>query len=91
MGVTIRRIYNEDAVSFDYYEHVAAYTGPVLILHGDKDDMVPLEDSRKMSKRYADCELAVLTGETHHFDRHPDRMQQVIRNWLSSRVSLAGK
>ena len=72
-------------------EAVENYDGPVLILHGDKDDTVPLEDSRKMSKRYADCELAVLTGETHHFDRHPDRMQQVIRNWLSSRVSLAGK
>lgn len=69
-----------------YAEETALnYDGPVLILHGDEDDTVPPEDSRKMAKRYAHCELAVIAGETHHFDRHPDRMQQLIRNWLSAR------
>ena len=58
------------------------YKGPVLILHGDEDDTVPLADSRKMAERYADCELAVLSGETHHFDRHPEQMQALIRTWM---------
>ena len=58
------------------------YKGPVLILHGDEDDTVPLADSRKMAERYADCELAVISGETHHFDRHPEQMQALIRTWM---------
>ena len=58
------------------------YKGPVLILHGDEDDTVPLADSRRMAERYADCELAVLSGETHHFDRHPEQMQALIRTWM---------
>ena len=66
-----------------YAEEAAdRYRGPVLILHGDEDDTVPAADSREMAKRYRNCELAVIPGETHHFDRHPDRMREIIRNWM---------
>ena len=50
--------------------------------HGDEDDTVPLEDSRRMAQCYQHCELAVMSGETHHFDRHPEQMQSIIRNWM---------
>ena len=58
------------------------YQGPVLILHGSEDDVVPPADSQKMAARYRRCELALIPGETHHFDRHPEEMQEIIRNWL---------
>ena len=58
------------------------YKGPALILHGDEDDTVPLEDSRRMAQRYRNCELAVMAGETHHFDRQPEQMREIIRNWM---------
>ena len=58
------------------------YQGPVLILHGTEDDTVPLSDSKKMSERYRDCTLVEMAGETHHFDRHPDQMQELIRSWM---------
>ncbi|MBR2660400.1 MAG: alpha/beta fold hydrolase [Clostridia bacterium] len=60
-------------------ETAARFKGPVLILHGDEDDVVPLEDSQRMAALYADCELAVMPGETHHYDRHPEEMQDLIR------------
>ena len=63
---------------------VDRYRGPVLILHGDQDDTVPLADSQKIAERYTDCELAVMVGETHHFDRHPEQMQEIIRNWMAN-------
>ena len=68
-------IHVEDAVD--------RFKGPVLILHGDQDDTVPLKDSQKVSKRYEHCDLIVMPGETHHFDRHPDRMENIIRGWLN--------
>ena len=58
------------------------FKGPVLILHGEEDDTVPPADSRKMVRHYANGELAVIAGETHHFDRYPDRMREIIRDWM---------
>ena len=63
---------------------VDRYQGPVLIIHGDADDTVPLADSERMAKRYRQCDLAVMHGETHHFDQHPDQMQEIIRNWMQA-------
>lgn len=61
---------------------VDRYPGPVLILHGDEDDTVPPEDSRRMAERYRNGELAMMAGETHHFDRHSEQMREIIRGWL---------
>ena len=71
------------------YPETAAdrFKGPVLILHGDEDDTVPLSDSEDMAKRYADCELAVMRGETHHFDRHPEEMRDIITDFMRRRLA----
>ena len=58
------------------------FKGPVLILHGDQDDTVPLENSKKFAGRYACCDLRILEGETHHFDQNPERMENLIRGWM---------
>ena len=64
-------------------DFVDRFKGPVLIIHGAEDDVVPVEDSGKMAERYSNCTLAVMAGETHHFDMHPDEMKRIIREWLS--------
>lgn len=66
-----------------YAENTAVrFKGPVLILHGDRDDVVPLADSREMAERYASCELSVMEGETHHFNMYPEQMREIIRSWM---------
>ena len=72
-------IHVEDAVD--------RFRGPVLILHGDRDDTVPLKDSQKYSERYENCDLIVLPGETHHFDQHPDRAENLIRGWMNELIA----
>lgn len=67
MGTTISHKYNEAAVSFDLYEHITAYTGPVLILHGDADRIVPLRYSQKAAEVYENAELIVYPGQGHGF------------------------
>lgn len=67
------------------------YKGPVLILHGSEDDTVPPEDSKAYAGRYSRCDLEILSGETHHFDRKPEQMKRLIREWLEKQaVSLSG-
>ena len=59
--------YNEDAVSFDFYDLIGAYTGPVLILHGDKDPIVPLRYSQRAAEVFPNAELIVMPGQGHGF------------------------
>lgn len=47
---------------------IGAYEGPVLILHGDKDELVPLYYSQEALKEYKNAELIVLEGQKHGFD-----------------------
>ena len=62
-------------------EAMDRFKGPVLILQGDKDDLVPVQVSARAAERYAQCELAVIPGETHHFDRYPEEMARRIRSF----------
>ncbi len=81
-GVSIDGNYIRVAQTVFAEEAVDRFKGPVLILHGDEDDVVAAEDSRRMAERYANCELVVMKGETHHFDRHPEEMQELIRSFM---------
>ena len=67
LGMRIGRIYSEDVVSFDIYEHMAAYGGPVQILHGDRDRLVPMRYSERAAEVYQNAELIVMPGQGHGF------------------------
>lgn len=67
MGVTIGRRYSVDAVSFDIYDVIGGYTGDVLILHGDRDRIVPLRYSQRAQAVYRAAKLVVMPGEGHGF------------------------
>ena len=81
-GLTLDGNYIRVAQTIHPEEAADRFKGPVLILHGDEDDTVPIGDSKRAADRYANCELVVIHGETHHFDRHPEEMQERIRAFL---------
>ena len=68
MGIKLSGKYDEDATSFDLYDLLPRYTGPVLILHGDKDPVVPLRYSERAAETYADAQLIVYPGQGHGFN-----------------------
>ena len=84
-GLTLDGNYVRVAQTIRAEDAADRFRNPVLILHGDEDDTVPLADSRRMAQLYKNCELAVISGETHHFDRYPEQMQEIIRSWLAGR------
>ena len=54
----------------DIYGTAAAYRGPVRILHGDRDGIVPLWCSEKFCDTYGDdAELVIVAGENHMITR----------------------
>ena len=60
-------IYVKDMWDYDLYEDMPKYGKPVLILHGDKDSIVPMSYSERAAKTYRDAELHVIKGGGHGF------------------------
>lgn len=50
------------------FEVLSSYKRPVLIIHGDKDSVVPLSDSQKAIGIYPDVRLKVIPGAGHGFN-----------------------
>ena len=53
--------------SFDIYDVIGNYKGDVLILHGDRDGIVPLRYSERAVDVYENAELVVMEGQNHGF------------------------
>lgn len=61
----------------DIYGTASAYKGPVLILHGTKDSIVPMWCSERYKETYGDAaSLSVIDGENHTITR---RRSEVVR------------
>ena len=59
----------------DIYGTASAYQGPVLILHGSKDSIVPMWCSERYKETYGDrAELVVIDGENHMINRRRDQV-----------------
>ena len=66
-GLDVGKVYNEKLLDFDVYEEIKGYMGPVLILHGDRDTVVPIEYGRRAAETYTNAEIVTFSGEIHGF------------------------
>lgn len=58
---------------------------PVLIFHGDKDDRVPLDNSKKAIEILgANSKLDIIKGEGHHFRNSIDYVVNKTVDWLKN-------
>lgn len=65
----------------DIYGEAEPYGGPVLILHGDKDGIVPMWCSEKFQEIYeGHSKLSVVEGENHTITR---KRNEVISRTVS--------
>lgn len=67
LGAVIGRRYYEDVTAVDPVKIQKAYSGPVLILQGQKDTTVPPETAEIAVKNYADARLIRLPNAGHGF------------------------
>ena len=68
----------------DAFESAKKYKKPVLIVHGDADNVVPLADSERVVKMYKNARLHVIPGAGHGFDN--DQFAKMI-GWLNEFLS----
>lgn len=81
-GLTLDGDYLRVAQTIHVEDAIDRFPGPVLLLHGEADDVVPVRDSELAARRYRNCRLVILPGETHHFDQRPMQMMEAISHWL---------
>ncbi len=67
LGMKIGRVYYEALASIDIYSRIAAYSGPVLILYGNLDWLVPFSYSERAAEAFPHAELVVMPGQGHGF------------------------
>lgn len=67
----------EDYDNNDGYEAAKKINIPTLIVHGDKDKNVPVEQSIKISKILPNCKLEIIEGAGHHFDE-PGQFEKTL-------------
>ena len=60
--------YDTAAINIDINKIQKGYSRPVLILHGDKDDIVPPEYSAAAVRNYRFASIRIINGAGHGFD-----------------------
>ncbi len=70
----------------DITDRVADITCPVLIVHGEEDQAIPIETAEVMAEKFPDCRgLVRVPGAAHAANMtHPDIVNPAIEEFLSS-------
>ena len=63
--INVGHNYAYDIWGFDIFNEITNYTGPVLLIHGDADDIVDISYSERAAEAYENAELRVIPGAGH--------------------------
>ncbi len=61
---------------------ITRYTGPVLLIHSDTDEVVPYRCAEEAFGLYQDAWLVTIPNDTHCYDNHLEMVMDAIRDWL---------
>ena len=69
----------------DIYGTAEAYKGPVRIIHGEKDSLVPMWCSEDYKKIYGEnSELIVVEGENHRISRKTKKVAEMVASFFEN-------
>ena len=76
----------DDYTKHIMYDQVKAIQCPVLIVHGDADETVPVEQSEKLATCFSDAKLVIVPGADHKFTNveHRTVMNQLFGGWFKT-------
>ena len=85
-GLKLGRKYIETALNLPIYETAMNYTGPVLILHGTHDQMVPYTYGERYHQNYKNSTLQLIPGENHGFSVNTTESALYASDWLTRQL-----
>ena len=63
-------------------EAIDRYSGPVLVVQGDRDDPALMQSAKDAARRYQNARLVMIPGDTHCYDNHLEQMTDAVKEWL---------
>ena len=66
-------------------EAIKRYSGPVLIVHGEGDEAVPVHYAVEAARLYNDAKLVLIPGDTHCYDHHLEQVTEAVKVWMLER------
>ncbi len=89
--VPVGQQYYLDVLDLDVWEAIAPYRGPVRIMHGSADVIIPLSYSEQAEQVYENAELTVYPGEGHGFsDAVTAEVCRNARDFVLAQSGMAG-
>ena len=76
-----------DAARYELSEIIAALAQPLLAVHGNRDEIIPVEHAYELSRtRQMDTDLVIIPGADHMFSQNEHRRQavEVIVKWFKN-------
>ena len=85
--LTLGRDYAAVAQKLDSFDLIAGYDGPVLLVHGTKDRLVPLSYSQRAAEVYGDrCTFVQMAGADHIFHgENAEKAKVLVREFVRGR------
>ena len=82
-GTQLGRTYYEYLYDFDVYAEIGKFNKPVLLLHGNRDNIVDISYSQRASETYQQVEYHVLQGAGHGFSGSSQTQAiNYLQDWL---------
>lgn len=66
-GMMLSKTFYDGVPRYDVYEHIKAFTNPVLIYQGDKDQVVDVSYAERIDEAFPNSELTIVEGAGHGF------------------------
>ena len=83
-GQSLDGNYARVAQTIHVEDAIARYHGPVLVVHGDEDEAVPVRYGIEAADAYADAKLVLIPGDDHCYTRHLDQVVKAVQAWMKS-------
>lgn len=72
------------AQTLDVDDAIARYPGPVLLVHGDQDQAVPVHYSLEAAEKYANAELVIIENDDHNYHAHLDQVVEAVQQFIQT-------
>ncbi len=87
LGLTIGKIFAQGLLDYDIYDEIRGYDKDVLIIHGDRDGLVPLSYSEKAIEVYPAAELKIISGGEHGFyGKYAEKATEYTLEYLKKHI-----
>ena len=89
-NLTLSGEYIRTMRDIDPYAAARKYPGPVQILHGSEDEIIPVGSACRLAEEFPDAKLRIIEGDNHNYDYHRDVMAKAAETALNELRQKAG-